>query len=219
MDLFYGKTADYGKLINFGFTDKGGKLFYRTPIMDGQFELRVEIVKDGGIKTEVIDTATGEPYTLHLVESAGGAFVGAVRGEYRQKLEEIAQKCYRNDVFKSQNARGLISYAAEKYGGELEFLWSDLPDAAILRRSDSKKWYAVFMVVERRRLGVGKDGKAEIADLHAEPPDIEKLVDGKRFLPGYHMNKKHWITVLLDGDAALNELCAMLDKSYALAKK
>jgi predicted DNA-binding protein (MmcQ/YjbR family) len=35
-------------------------------------------------------------------------------------------------------------------------------------------------------------------------------------LPGYHMNKKHWITVMKDGSLADKLLCQWIDKSYAL---
>lgn len=34
--------------------------------------------------------------------------------------------------------------------------------------------------------------------------------------PGYHMNKQHWNTVLVDGSIPLKELKAMIDTSYAL---
>ena len=35
-------------------------------------------------------------------------------------------------------------------------------------------------------------------------------------LPGYHMNKRHWNTIVLDGSIPDAELCAMIDESYAL---
>ena len=34
--------------------------------------------------------------------------------------------------------------------------------------------------------------------------------------PGYYMNKKHWITVVLDGNIADVEILAMIDASYEL---
>jgi predicted DNA-binding protein (MmcQ/YjbR family) len=34
--------------------------------------------------------------------------------------------------------------------------------------------------------------------------------------PGYHMNKKHWNTVLLDGSIPSNEIRRMIDNSYRL---
>jgi len=36
--------------------------------------------------------------------------------------------------------------------------------------------------------------------------------------PGYHMNKKHWNTVLLDGSVPDKEVLAWIDHSYNLVK-
>lgn len=37
--------------------------------------------------------------------------------------------------------------------------------------------------------------------------------------PGYHMNKRHWNTVLLDGSIPGGEIERMIDRSYALVVK
>ena len=37
--------------------------------------------------------------------------------------------------------------------------------------------------------------------------------------PGYHMNKRHWNTIILDGSIADEEILAMIDDSYALVVK
>lgn len=37
--------------------------------------------------------------------------------------------------------------------------------------------------------------------------------------PGYHMNKKHWNTVVLDGSLRADEVCAMIDHSYELVAR
>jgi predicted DNA-binding protein (MmcQ/YjbR family) len=37
--------------------------------------------------------------------------------------------------------------------------------------------------------------------------------------PGYHMNKRHWNTVVLDGSVPEEELRAMIDESYELVVK
>ena len=36
--------------------------------------------------------------------------------------------------------------------------------------------------------------------------------------PGYHMNKEHWNTVLLDGSIPEDELLAWIDESYTLVR-
>lgn len=38
-------------------------------------------------------------------------------------------------------------------------------------------------------------------------------------LPGYHMNKKHWNTVVVDGSVSTTELKSWIDHSYGLVKK
>jgi predicted DNA-binding protein (MmcQ/YjbR family) len=38
-------------------------------------------------------------------------------------------------------------------------------------------------------------------------------------LPGYHMNKTHWNTVLLDGSMPRGEIERMIDRSYGLVVK
>jgi predicted DNA-binding protein (MmcQ/YjbR family) len=35
-------------------------------------------------------------------------------------------------------------------------------------------------------------------------------------LPGYHMNKRHWNTVVLDGSLPAEDIFAMIDESYRL---
>ncbi|KPU44392.1 hypothetical protein OXPF_20110 [Oxobacter pfennigii] len=37
--------------------------------------------------------------------------------------------------------------------------------------------------------------------------------------PGYHMNKKHWNTVILDGGIPDEKICWMIDMSYELVLK
>jgi predicted DNA-binding protein (MmcQ/YjbR family) len=38
-------------------------------------------------------------------------------------------------------------------------------------------------------------------------------------LPGYHMNKKHWNTVIADGTIPKKQLLQMVDESYSLVNK
>ncbi|MEN9338769.1 MAG: hypothetical protein RIQ62_81 [Bacteroidota bacterium] len=37
-------------------------------------------------------------------------------------------------------------------------------------------------------------------------------------LPGYHMNKKHWNTVIVNGDLTTTQLQSFISDSYALVK-
>lgn len=204
------------KLIPFGFNADGDKFVLEKPIADCAMQMRVT-VSDGKIFAETFDTDTGDIYALHLVDDASGEFVGKVRAAFSGVLEEIAQKCCVTEVFRQEQTRDVIAYIKKKYGDELEFLWNDLPDAAIWRRRDNKKWYGIIMSVKREKVGLEGDGLIEILDLRAAPSDIDAIVDDKTYFRGYHMNKKNWLTIRLDDSVPFNEIAERIEESYYIA--
>ncbi len=217
-DVFRFKTPNPQKCKLYGFREEDGALLYETEILDGQFLLRVEIA-GGNVKTSLTDTMTGEPYTLHLVEEAAGAFVGSVREAYTQKLAEIAQRCCDFEIFRAPQTKRLIAHIGKVYGDAPKYLWEKFPDNAAVRRRDNGKWYAAILTAERKKLGVAGEGKAEILDVRMDPAELDVLADGKTYLRGYHMNKKHWATVVLDDTLPDGEVFALLEESYHLAAK
>ena len=54
------------------------------------------------------------------------------------------------------------------------------------------------MVVEKKILGLEEDGNIDILDVKCDPDLVGMIIQTYGFLPGYHMNKQHWITILLD---------------------
>ena len=150
---------------------------------------------------------------------AQGSFVGDVRTAIEKALRSISEKCYEVSVFQAEQSKAIIAYVREKYGDELEFLWEKFPDNAVWRRRDNKKWYGAILTVQKKKLGVSSDETVEIVDLRAKPENIEKFVDSKTYFPGWHMNKKHWYTIILDNTVPFEEICKKLDESYLLAKK
>ena len=214
--IFKNRKVVFSKLENFGFV-KSKTLYKYTKTLTSGFEMTVTINKSGKVAAKITDPDTGE-YTLHLTSSAG-SFVGEVRAEYEQTLEEIAAGCFERDVFKSEQTKQLIVYVREKYGCELEFLWEKFDNNAVWRRGDTKKWFAAVLTVSRSKLGLNSDETVEIIDLRLPPEEMARTVDGKRYFGGWHMNKKHWYTMILDGSVPFEELCRRIDTSYGLAVK
>ena len=218
-EIFKRKVIDFDKLSGYGFVFVDEKYVYNTKICDAQMSLTVEIDKDGDIDTQVIELEFQEPYTLFLVEDAVGSFVGGVREEYSRVLSDIAEKCCHNQVFKSRYSVDVINYVRDKYGDELEFLWKKFDDNAIWRRKDNNKWYGALLIISKRKIGIDSDEKVEIIDLRINPQEVESVIDNKRYFPAYHMNKKSWITICLDGSLELEEIYRRIDDSYVLALK
>lgn len=217
-DFFVRKRMDDDKLKDYGFTEENGYLLFRTKLLEGQFLMEVH-VKDGEIRTRLLDIENECEYILHVVNNAQGEFVGKVRIAYEDVLSDICDKCFADDVFKSGAAKAVIRYVAEKYDTPLEFLWKKFPDNAIYRRKDNKKWYAAILTVAKSKIGLEGAGNIEILDLRIEPAQMEQTVDNKKFFPGYHMNKKSWYTICLDGSVEDEEIFKRIDVSYELAKK
>ncbi len=216
-EIFVHKKANPEKLKDYGFSDQNGEYKFSMEILNGEFQLEIKIDKNGISDTMFTEKQNGEEYILYKTK-ATGSFVGNVRREIGKVLAEIAEKCFDTAIFKDEQTINLIQYAGEKYGSEPEFLWEKFSDNAVLRRKDTEKWFAVLLTVSRRRLGLDSDELAEIIDLRTRPENIPALVDGKKFFPGWHMNKKHWFTIILDGSVSFEEICKRIDESYNLAK-
>lgn len=217
--VFKNRSQNIEKMLFFGFQQMENGYVYRTDLVDGQMKLTVTVNADARVFTEITDNSSGEEYVLHRVTGAAGTFVGRVKSEYEAVLEGIAAKCFDPDVFKSEQAKAVIAYMGDTYGDEPEFLWQKFPDNAVVRRKDNRKWYAAILTVSRRKLGSDSDALVEILDLRIKPEELEHTIDNIKYFPGYHMNKKHWYTICLDGSVSIEEIDRRIDESYFLAKK
>lgn len=86
-----------------------------------------------------------------------------------------------------------------------------------MRRRDTQKWYAVIMEISERKLNLDSDNEVEVINLRGV--DVESLLDGKKYFPAYHMNKKSWYTIKLDGTVDFDEICTRLTYSHDSALK
>ncbi|MBF1036848.1 MAG: MmcQ/YjbR family DNA-binding protein [Parvimonas sp.] len=96
--------------------------------------------------------------------------------------------------------------------------WEDNNHATI-KTPNSKKWYGIFMSVSYKTLGLEKSGKIDVLNAKLNPELIESLIDKKHFFPAYHMNKKYWISIVLDSDVDLDLVKSLIDESFKLVEK
>ena len=121
--------------------------------------------------------------------------------------------------FKSPITASVVAHIRETYGAEPEFLWTKTPNNAVFRRQNNRKWFAaLLMETPGRRLGLPEEPSLDILDLKCDPRLIGSLLESGRYLPGYHMNKEHWITVPLDGSVPLAEVFSLIDMSYDITR-
>lgn len=113
----------------------------------------------------------------------------------------------------------LLQYVQETYGTEPEYPWMDEPSFAVLRHSLGRKWYGLVMTLPKRTLGLPGEGSADVLNLKLDPALVYILREQEGYLPAWHMNKTHWLTVRLDGSVPPDRVRDLLDQSYELTKK
>ena len=70
-------------------------------------------------------------------------------------------------------------------------------ESAVLRHADNRKWYAIVMRVSRRKFGFDSDEVISVVNLKLPTEMFGSFGATDGVYPAYHMNKLHWISVLL----------------------
>lgn len=207
-------------LAAFGFHRKGRSGWeYVAPIDGTSLECRVFISARGVIAEKVVDLASGDDYALYRVANVTGSFVGQVREAVSGLLKRIAIACFERDVFTLNQSRALLETVRSQWNEELEFLWEDSPEYAVLRRTDTGKWYAVMMRLPGRKFGLPNDAVSEFILLRIPKDAMNATLADSRFLPAYHMNKRTWFAIRLDGGVEFAEILRLTESSRKQAVK
>ncbi len=208
-------------LKQYGFKKFKDTYVFKTTLPNCKFLLTVSISKESAVKTVLIDPALDEEYTLHLNPKSSGKFVGAIKCEYEDILKNIIDKCGAHDTFVSPQVFEIMEYAKNKYQSEVEYLWTEKFNShdGILRRHDTNKWFAALLTCKSKSLTGHDGGLLEIINLHMKNEDLEKLIDNNLYYRAFHMNKKSWISIILDGRVPSEEIFRRIDISYDLATK
>ncbi len=218
-EIFRYKTPNSEKLIANGFSYSNGTYQKSVPIMKKQFLLKISVTDSGSVDFKVYDAAGGDEYVLVHVPEAEGAFVAEVRAACEKALVQAAEKCFDTQRLKAEQTKRIIEYIKSDYGAEPEFLWEAYPNYAVFRIKENEKWFAAIMTIDRSKLGLPGHGNIELIDLKDTPEHVAQRVDGRTYFSGYHMNKKHWYTVCLDGSVTDEEIRALIGVSYMLTAK
>jgi len=116
------------------------------------------------------------------------------------------------------NRQQFIEYVQKKYATKPDHPWEKFPDYAVFRHSDNDKWFALLMDIPAEKIGIERDERIDVIDLKVEPEMVSSLRKKPGIYPAYHMNKEHWITVLLNGPLGAKDIHALLEDSFNLTR-
>jgi predicted DNA-binding protein (MmcQ/YjbR family) len=110
----------------------------------------------------------------------------------------------------------ILDYVKRKFDCEPEYAFEKYPNYIALRHDKHGKWFGLIMNVPRDRLGLDGGEIVDVIDVKCRPLTVNILSEKLGFLPAYHMNKEHWITILLDGSVTKKDITKLIDESYEL---
>lgn len=209
-DLLENREIIKSKLIDYGFNPD--YVFEKT-LSNSNFKA-VIIYEKNTLFSKVIDLEMDEDYVLVDVKTPIGKFAAELKIEYESIITDIIEKCTRSNVFKFFQTKRLMDRVEKRYDTDLEFLWEKFPKDAIYRNKRSNKWFVLLVALDKSKINLDGEGEIEIAVLKHD--NVSNVIDGKSILEGYHMNKKHWITVPLDDRISDEKLFELVENSYNL---
>ena len=114
----------------------------------------------------------------------------------------------------------VLKHAKSTYDTDPEYLFASDPDIAVLR-NPSGKWYGIIMNISPKQIGLPDGKRIDVMNVKLEPMMVGSFLKKNGFYPAYHMNKTHWISIMLDKSKTVSDedIKDLLDISYRLSEK
>ena len=106
-----------------------------------------------------------------------------------------------------------LEYCLHTYGTSPDYPFDEDFETAVLRHADNRKWYAIVMRVSRRKFGFESDEVIDVVNLKLPIEMHGSFGASDGVHPAYHMNKLHWISVLLP-DALEDAIAFLTNASF-----
>lgn len=215
-EMFKDRDINIDKLKKYGFILDEDEYVYRKNILNNSFSLIVKI-KDV-VDYTVIDLENDEEYMPLKISGVVGEYVSNVRNACKEILEDISYKCYENKYFKNNITSKVIEYIKNKYDVDLEYTFKD-NNLGVFRRKDNEKWFGILIALNGNKVDVSINKEIELINLKAKAEDVIRLIEKDGIYRAYHMNKKYWISCILDEKINVDEIFKLIDNSFELTRK
>lgn len=217
-EIFKRMKCNFNELLNYGFVKNDTIYKYSKKILNDSFRVDIFIQDNGTVDGRIFDLDVNEEYTNFRVDYQIGEFVNQVREEYKSILNDIAKKCFTKEPFIFPQSNRITAKIRTMYKDEPEFAWDKFPGYGIFRNPINKKWYALIMNVDRKKIE-DQTGEVEIINVKINPESIPVLLKEKGFYPSYHLQKKNWITIILDDTLPDEEIMKYIVESHQYLEK
>lgn len=213
-EIFKRSRVDYNKLLNYGFIEKDDNYTLEKDINDS-LKVIIEINQKGFINGKIIDKDFNEEYINHKTKIEG-KYSNTIKDKYKELLLDIRDHCFITYYFMYNQSNRIVSYIKNKYNTNPEFLWEKYPMCGIFRNINTNKWFSLITNVNKNKLDNKTEKEVEIINVKIEKELLDKFLKVNGFYKAYHMNKKNWITIILDDTVPDFIIFKLIDMSYNL---
>ena len=213
--MVYNDVFDKGKLnidnlILYGFKKGNASYEYKKNLNEDLYVLFK--VNEKSFIYDVYDNFDNLYLPFNVKENYG-SYVLSIKDKVEKIKEDIINKCFSKDDFKSM----ILSYVHKTYNTKEEYPWKDMKEYFTLKVNN--KWYLLYMNIPYKSINKDKEGKVDVINVKLMPNEIESLIDYKTYYPAYHMNKKYWMTIVLDNNVQFEIVKSLIDRSYEIVSK
>ncbi|MHA3226299.1 MmcQ/YjbR family DNA-binding protein [Globicatella sulfidifaciens] len=201
--------------LKFGFKKTGPETFeINLPLKTPDFEVQI-IIDHNEIKLKVFELPDRLEYLpFNLNEDEGGSFVNQIRSDVDEVVYQVIESCYQLKDYRER----VFDFVRAELNTKLETPWDKHPEFYVMKTANRQKWYGLMMRISYQLLDPQQSGIVDVLNLKAPPLKIVDLIDYQTFYPAYHMNKKHWVSVVVDEKINLKQLQALIRQSYQLVE-
>lgn len=211
--IFKKYSVDIAKLKAYGFVFEDDDYRYSQNIYNDTFRVDVEINNRGRVSGKVIELSFGEEYSNFRIAGVTGGFSSKIREEFERILKDIRKHCFDKKPFVSDQANRIAKVIFEQYHDLPVFAWEKFPGYGVFKNRNNEKWYALIMNVNKSKIDHG-DEEVEIIDVKLSKEKVEKLLLKNGYFKAYHMNKHHWISIILDDTVSDEEIFDCIAESH-----
>ena len=103
------------------------------------------------------------------------------------------------------------------YATQPDYPFDEDFETAVLKHADNRKWYAIVMKVSQCKFEFDSDEVIDVVNLKLPTEMFGSFCASDGVYPAYHMNKLHWISVLLP-DAPEDVVTFLVNASFEATK-
>lgn len=211
--IFNRYLIDENSLLDYGFNSD---YIYVTGILNNTFKVIITYFNKK-ITGKIIDLSFDEEYTNFRIDKSG-EFNLRIKSEYERILLDIRDKACIKRTYIFDQANRINEYIYLKYNIKPDFPFTSSKYHGVYRNFDGK-WFGILMDIPFEKVDKEKNGLIEVINVKINPSDKDKLLKVEGIYEAYHMNKKSWISIILNDTVSDELIFELIDKSYKLVNK